>query len=79
MSGERRFPRAELPPEIAAQVERTLTAEEFDAWVNAPWDPRDLEETLAQIAWFRRRYPTADARLSAGRRAWLQVKARLGR
>lgn len=52
----------------SAITERSLTPEEFDAWVNAPLSPHEREEILSLIAWFCRRYPTPLERLDASRR-----------
>jgi hypothetical protein len=49
--------------------ERRLNAAELEAWVRAPWAEGELDDALALVAWFSRRYPTAIDRLEAARRA----------
>jgi hypothetical protein len=53
---------------LRAIVERRLTAEEFNAYVNAPMSDDEREAILENIAWFRRRYPTAAERFAWRRR-----------
>ena len=53
--------------ELEAWENRALTAEEFDARVNAPWSEREREDFAALVAWFQRRYPTPAERLAATR------------
>lgn len=69
------------PPEKIAQVramaERRLSAEEFDAYVNAPVGDFEREEATALFAWFKRRYPTPLERFAWGRRAWRDCKRRM--
>ena len=66
------LPSAEVLEEIQAMSERRLSAEEFNAYVNAPMTEEERAETLAQIEWFMRRYPTPWERLTAARRAYAQ-------
>jgi hypothetical protein len=58
-------------PEQRAALEawenRRLTAEEFEARVNAPWTDQEREDFRALVAWFSRRYPTPAERLAAAR------------
>jgi hypothetical protein len=58
-------------PEQLASLEawenRKLTAEEFEARVNAPWTDHERESFRELVAWFRRRYPTPRERLAATR------------
>jgi hypothetical protein len=65
---ERFVPSEEALQTVAALAERKLTAEEWDAYVNAPWTEDELRETRELIAWFNRRYPTAAARLAYARK-----------
>jgi hypothetical protein len=62
------------PPHVVAKMravaERRLSAEEFDAYVNAPMDDFEREQIRGLIAWFRRRYPTPAERLAYARRAY---------
>ena len=62
------------PPEVVAEMrafaERRLSAEEFDAYVNAPMGDFEREQIDGLIAWFRRRYPTPAERLAYARRAY---------
>ena len=50
--------------------ERTLSREEFDAYVNAPMSDDERETMKELIDWFRRRYPTPEERLAYVRRAY---------
>jgi len=67
-------PRVISPPSneerarLRALAERRLSAEEFNAYVNAPMSPEEREAILENIAWFPRRYPTAGERLAWCRR-----------
>jgi hypothetical protein len=65
---ERFVPTPEALRAVAELSERRLTAEEWDAYVNAPWTEDDLRETRELIAWFNRRYPTPQARLAYARK-----------
>jgi len=56
-------------PAIDALTSRTLTPEEFDAWVNAPMSAEEADEIRALVTWFTRRYPTPSQRLAAARRS----------
>jgi len=49
---------------------RRLSAEEFNAYANAPMTEDEREEKSSQIDWFLRRYPTPLERLRYARRAW---------
>lgn len=59
--------------ELAAEEERPLSPEEFEARVRAPWSPEEVEDFEGLVRWFRRRYPTAGARLAAIRRRMNQL------
>ena len=61
--------------EIRALVERRLDAAEFEAYVRAPMDAREREETLSLIAWFSRRYPSPMERLQAIRASMRRAEA----
>ena len=58
-----------LTPDQRAELEawenRTLSAEEFAARVDAPWTDREREDFDALCSWFVRRYPTPLERLRA--------------
>ncbi len=56
--------------QLAAVAERTMTVEDFNAYVDAPISKEEREELHSLIAWFERRYPDARSRLEANRRAW---------
>ena len=68
-------PRHAIPPtpealnRVTEFAERRLTAAEFNDYVNAPMSDQELEEILASVAWFRKRYPTPAERMAAARRA----------
>lgn len=59
---------------VDALTSRTLTPEEFDAWVNAPMSAEEAEEIRALVTWFTRRYPTPSERLAAARRSMANVE-----
>jgi hypothetical protein len=65
-------PDPEAVARVRALAERRMSAEEFEAYVQAPMSDAEREEILASIAWFMRRYPTPGARLAAARRAYTQ-------
>jgi hypothetical protein len=69
-----------VSPELRAEIDMwentPLTAEDFEARVRAPWTEREREDFDALVAWFRRRYPTADLRMQAIRRRMLQLRQR---
>lgn len=51
-------------------TERTLAADAFDAYVNAPVSEEEREEALRLIRWFSKRYRTAAERLAYARKAY---------
>jgi hypothetical protein len=55
---------------VREEAERRLSREEFDAYVNAPMSPAELEGIREMIDWFTRRYPTPGERLAYVRRAY---------
>ena len=65
-------PSAEAMERVRKLAERRLSAEEFNAYVNAPMSEDERQEILASVAWFTRRYPTPAERLAAARRAYEQ-------
>lgn len=74
-----------LPPHVAARIDevvnRRLSAEELAEALSVPMTDDELTERRAQIAWFRRRYPTAGERLAWARRAyarWTAMRASAG-
>lgn len=66
---------AALQAEIAAEEERALSPEAFEARVQAPWTAHEAEEFDALVRWFRRRYSTAGERLAAIRHRMDQLRA----
>ena len=70
-------PNAEQLARVRALAERSLSREELDAYVNAPWTAEEHEATADLTAWFRRRYPTPLDRLRAGRRAYRRALTRM--
>jgi len=54
--------------ELEAFENRALSPEEFEARVNAPWTPHEVDDFEALVGWFRRRYPSPGDRLRAMRR-----------
>ena len=69
------------PPEVVADLrrfaERRLSAEEFNAYVNAPMGEFEREQMDNLIEWFTRRYPTPAERLAYNRRAYAEVRRRM--
>jgi len=63
-------PSAEALARVRQIAERRLSAEEFDAYVNAPMSEDERREILDSVAWFTRRYPTPGERLAAARLAY---------
>ncbi len=57
---------------LRAIAERRLSAEEFNAYVNAPMCDEERAAILENIEWFVRRYPMAGERLAWCRRAMTQ-------
>ena len=55
---------------IRALSERRLSAEEARAALAVPLGQAEEEESRSLIRWFRRRYPTPEARLAYARRAY---------
>jgi hypothetical protein len=53
-----------------------LTAEEFDAYVEAPMSDDERREILRLIEWFRRRYPRPLDRLVSARSAYARAAKR---
>jgi hypothetical protein len=61
---------------LAAEEERPLSAAAFEARVRVPWSAQEGEDFDRLVRWFRRRYPTAGARLAMIRRRMQQLTAR---
>jgi len=55
---------------LAAEVNREMTAEQARAYVDRPITADERDAVLSLVRWFRRRYPTPDARLAYVRRAY---------
>jgi len=49
-------------------AERSLSREEFDAYVNAPMSGDEAASIIELYEWFTRRYPTPMQRLAASRK-----------
>jgi len=67
--------RMDLPSQAALEMarqftERTLTADAFEAYVNAPVSEEEREEALRLVRWFSKRYRTATERLAYARKAY---------
>jgi len=56
--------------------ERRLTAEELDAYVNAPMSDDEREGIQELITWFRTRYPRPLDRIISSRRAYRRLAQR---
>jgi hypothetical protein len=74
----RRFaaPKPEAVEAIRRMSERRLTAEEFDAYVNAPMSDEERTEIRELIGWFQRHYPRPLDRLISSRRAYARAARR---
>ena len=51
-------PSPDLLDELRALYERRLTRSEYDAGARVPLSDQEIEDTLALVDWFTRRYPT---------------------
>ena len=49
---------------LAAAAQRRLSAADVDAYQRTPISDEEREEVLAQLRWFRGRYPTGAERLA---------------
>lgn len=56
--------------ELSAIAERSLTLEEWRAYVDAPMSPEERAGVLELVRWFERRYPTPLERLAYVRQAY---------
>jgi hypothetical protein len=74
----RRFvaPKPEVIGSMRAIAERRLSAEEFNAYVNAPMSDEERTEIRELIGWFRRHYPRPLDRLISSRRAYARAARR---
>lgn len=59
--------RTEDRTELETWEERQLSPEEFETRVRSPWSESEREQFDELVAWFSRRYPTAESRLAATR------------
>ena len=74
-------PSAKAVQAVQRVAARRLTAEELRVRLEAPIDGQEREDAVALIRWFRRRYPTAAARLAYARKAassWMDPNSPLG-
>jgi hypothetical protein len=71
------LPDAETLSRLEQIAHRSLSKEEFDAYVDAPMSEHERAEIHALIDWFTRRYPTPLERLRAARRFYLRARARM--
>jgi hypothetical protein len=60
----------ETRAKLAALADRQLSEEEWRAQIAIPLSPEEIENTLALVRWFRRRYPDVANRLAYARRAY---------
>jgi hypothetical protein len=60
----------ETRAKLAALADRELSEEEWHAQLAIPLSPEEIENTLALVRWFRRRYPDVASRLAYARRAY---------
>ena len=54
---------------VIAAAERRLSVAEVEAYLRTPVSDAEREDVLAQVRWFRRRYPTGADRLAYVRQA----------
>jgi len=59
-----------MTPRLQCEVDRLVDAETARAYRDSPITPREREDALALVGWFRRRYPTPASRLAYVRRAY---------
>lgn len=71
------LPDAEAVSRVRQMAERSLSKEEFDAYVDAPMSEDERNEIHSLIDWFTRRYPTPLDRLRAARRFYRRAKSRM--
>lgn len=60
--------------ELEAWEDRTLSPEEFEARVRAPWTDEEGADFDDLVRWFNRRYPTPVERLAATRHLMAQIR-----
>lgn len=53
---------------VRTLAERSLSPEDFDAYVRAPMSDEERASIIELYEWFTRRYPTPMQRLAASRR-----------
>ena len=70
-----RLPSARAVEAAVRFSSRRLTAEEFQAYVDAPVSEAERQEALRLIRWFAKRYPTPAERLAYARRAYARWTA----
>ncbi len=63
-------PSAALRARLEREANRTVSAGEIAAYLDAPVTEAEREEVLALAYWFRRRYPAPADRLAYVRRAY---------
>ena len=71
-------PSTRLVARLRDESNRTLSPEEWRAYLTAPVSEREREDVLGLVHWFRRRYPHPADRLAYVRRAYARWR-RLGR
>jgi len=64
-----RFPHPVVRARVSAAAERRLSVAEVEAYLRTPISDTEREDVLAQVRWFRRRYPTGEDRLAYVRQA----------
>jgi hypothetical protein len=67
-----------MRPDLTATANRTLTAAEARAYLDAPATEAERAEVRALAEWFQRRYPTPLERLAYVRRAYARWRRTLG-
>lgn len=59
-----------MPPGIACEIEREVSAEEIRLQLSRALSESEREEVLSLVRWFTRRYQSPEARLAYVRRAY---------
>ena len=72
---DQRLPSASAVEAAMRFSNRRLTADELQAYVDAPVSEAERQEALRLIRWFKTRYPTPAERLAYAQRAYARWNA----
>ena len=72
---DQRLPSASAVEAATRFSNRRLTADELQAYVDAPVSEAERQEALRLIRWFKTRYPTPAERLAYAQRAYARWHA----